>query len=339
MKAVYLKAPKEVLIHDIPSPKRKDNEVLLKVMAVGICGSDVGAYRGTNPLVTYPRILGHEIAGEVLEAPQNDKGIKVGDRVVLEPLISCGACYPCGLGRTNCCEKLAVLGVHIDGGMAEQFSHPAHLVHKVPDNIPWEQVPMAEPLTIALHAIHRAELKAKEHVVITGSGPIGLLAAQAAIVYGAVPIVVDPVDERLKLANELGVKNTINPVKENAVERIKEITKGRMAEVALEASGADAAVKASIEYVSYAGRIVLIGWPKGEVPIPTFMITKKELDVRGSRNSSKAFPESIQLIAEGKVNVVPLISKTVSLEDVPQAVIDLSEHPDKYLKITGVSTL
>lgn len=339
MKAVYLKAPKEVFIHEIPDPKRKDNEVLIKVMAVGICGSDVGAYRGTNPLVTYPRILGHEIAGEVLEAPENDRGIKVGDRVVLEPLISCGTCYPCGLGRTNCCEKLGVLGVHIEGGMAEQFTHPIHLVHKVPDNIPWEQVPMAEPLTIALHGIHRAGLKSGEHIVITGSGPIGLLAAQAAIVYGATPIVVDPVDERLQLANELGVKHTINPVKENAVERIKEITNGRMAEVAFEASGADAAVKATIDYVSYAGRISLVGWPKGEVPLPTFMITKKELDIRGSRNSAQEFPESIRLIAEGKVNVVPLISKTVLLDDVPQAVVDLSEHPEKYLKITGVAKL
>lgn len=336
MKAVYLKAPDDVFIHDIPYPVRKENEVLIKVRAVGICGSDIGAFRGTNPLVSYPRIIGHEIGGEVVEAPENDRGIKAGDRVVLEPYVYCGSCYPCSIDRTNCCEGLTVLGVHIHGGMSEQFSHPIELVHKVPDNIPWEQVPMAEPLTIALHGIHRAGLKEGEHIAITGSGPIGLLAAECALVYGAIPIVIDPVDERLKLARDLGVKHTINPVKEDAVERIKEITNGRMAEAAMEASGAAAAVRSTIDYVSYAGRIALTGWPKNEVPLPTFLITKKELDVRGARNSAWEFPEAMKLISEGKVNVAPLISKTVSLDDIPQAVRDLSDHPEKYLKITGI---
>jgi len=335
MKAVYLKNPQDVFINDVPNPVRKGNEVLIKVRSLGICGSDIGAYLGTNPLVSYPRIIGHEIGGEVLEAPENDK-IKKGDKVVVEPYIYCGSCYPCSLKRTNCCENLNVLGVHVDGGMCEEFTHPIELIHKIPHTMSWKQAAMVEPLTISLHSIHRVGLKEGEHVVITGSGTIGLLAAQAAIVYGAVPIVVDPLDSRLSLARELGIEHTINPAKEDSVERIKEITNGRMAEAVIEASGATAAIRNTIDYVSYAGRVALVGWPKGEVSLPTFLFTKKELDVRGSRTSAHEFPESIKLISQGKIQVEPVISRMVSLDEVPEAVRELSQHPDRYLKIVAV---
>jgi 2-desacetyl-2-hydroxyethyl bacteriochlorophyllide A dehydrogenase len=333
MKAILIHAPNDISIQEVSNPERKPNEVIIKVRGMGICGSDIAAYKGINPLVTYPRIIGHEIAGEVLEAPSGETEIMPGDRVVIEPYVYCGQCYPCMNQRTNCCENLAVRGVHVDGGMSELCVHPRHLVHKVPADVSWKHLAMVEPLTISVHAVQRARLAKGEHLVVTGSGPIGLLAAQYALVIGAVPIVVDPIDERLAFARLLGISHGINPDKENAVERIKEITGGRMAEAVVEASGSDAAIRSSIDYAAYSGRIALVGWPKGEVSLMTAMFTKKELDVMGSRNSVRTFPESIDLIAGNKIDVASLVTRTVSFEEVPAVVKEIAAHPEKFLKV------
>ena len=130
MKSICLKRPGDISLIDIPMQKREEDEVLIRVRSAGICGSDLGAYRGDNPLVTYPRIIGHEIAGEVVEVGADETEFRIGDRVILEPYVYCGKCYPCSIGHTNCCENLTVRGVHIDGGMAEYVSHPRHLLHK-----------------------------------------------------------------------------------------------------------------------------------------------------------------------------------------------------------------
>ena len=334
MKTVLLKKPGEIGISDIETTRRLDGQILIKVRSAGICGSDIGAYKGVNPLVSYPRIIGHEIAGEVVEVAADETEFKMGDRVILEPYVYCGKCYPCSIGHTNCCENLTVRGVHIEGGMAEYVSHPRHLLHKVPKGIPWHLVPMAEPLVIAMHAIKQAETKSGQHVVVTGAGQIGLLAAQYALTLGAIPIVVDPVDERLALARTLGVTHTINPAGCDAVAEILSITQGRMAEAVIECSGAAPAIRGAVDYVSYAGHIALVGWPKGDITMPTALFTKKELTIRGSRNSVGQFAESLRLIAEGKVNVEALLTKTVSMEETPATVADIAAHPDKYLKVT-----
>ena len=220
--------------------------------------------------------------------------------------------------------------------MADYVSHPARLLHKVPDGIPWHLVPMAEPLVIAMHAVQQAEVKAGEHMAVTGAGQIGLLAAQYALTLGAVPIVVDPVEERLALARTLGVTHTLNPMSGDINDAIRSITGGRMAEAVIECSGAAPAIRAAVDYVSYAGRIALVGWPKSDIAMPTALFTKKELTIRGSRNSVGQFPESLRLIADGRINVEALVTKTVSMEETPATVVDIAEHPDKYLKVTCV---
>ena len=336
MKAIVIHAPKHISVKEVFRPERKENEVLIKVHGMGVCGSDIGAYEGINPLVTYPRIIGHEIAGEVLEVPQGEMEIRPGNRVVIEPYVYCGKCYPCLNKRTNCCENLTVRGVHIDGGMSEFCLHPRHLVHKVPDNVSWKHLAMAEPLTISVHAVRRARLAQGEHLVVIGSGPIGLLAAQVALVIGAVPIMVDPIDERLALARSMGIAHGINPAKESAVERIKEMTGGKMAEAVVEASGNDAAIRSSMDYAAFSGRVSLVGWPKGEVSLMTAMVTKKELDVMGSRNSFQAFPESIHLIANSLIDVASLVTRTVSFEEVPTAVKEIAAYPEKFMKVVAL---
>lgn len=334
MKAVYMEKPWNIEISDVQMPKPKEGEALLRVKSAGICGSDIGAFRGTNGLVSYPRIIGHEIAGEVISIPENNKnGIKPGDRVIVDPYLYCGHCYPCSIGRTNCCVDLKVLGVHVDGGMAEYFCHPADMLLKVPDDMPWDIIPLAEPLTIALHGIHRLNLKAGEHIAINGAGPIGLLAAMVALHYGAEPIMIDLVKERLDFAKSLGVRHTINLREEDLVEKVREYTNGRMAECVMEASGANSAIRATLDIVSHAGRIALTGWPKQETPIPTDMITRKEVDVRGARTSAGEFPEAIDLIYHQKVDARRILTKVISIDEAPETIRDIEKNPGNYMKV------
>ena len=334
MRAVKFPEPWKVECIDIPEPVAKEGEALIKVRSAGICGSDIGAFRGTNPLVSYPRVIGHEVAGEILSIPEdNPRGLKVGDHVIVDPYLYCGECYPCSIGRTNCCTSLHVLGVHVEGGMCETFAHPADMLWKLPDDMPWDIAPMAEPLTIALHGIHRGGLKAGEHVSIIGAGPIGLLAAMSAIAYGAEPILIDLVDERLEMAKELGVKYVINSGKEDLVAKVAEYTDGRMAELVMECSGANPAVRSTLDIVANAGRITLTGWPKKETPLPTDAITRKEVDIRGARTSAREFEEAIELIHAGKVNVRALLTKVVSIADAPAAIMDIEKNPGNYMKV------
>ena len=329
-----MEKPWNIEISDVQMPKPKEGEALLRVKSAGICGSDIGAFRGTNGLVSYPRIIGHEIAGEVISISENNKnGIKPGDRVIVDPYLYCGHCYPCSIGRTNCCVDLKVLGVHVDGGMAEYFCHPADMLLKVPDDMPWDIIPLAEPLTIALHGIHRLNLKAGEHIAINGAGPIGLLAAMVALHYGAEPIMIDLVKERLDFAKSLGVRYTINLREEDLVEKVREYTNGRMAECVMEASGANSAIRATLDIVSHAGRIALTGWPKQETPIPTDMITRKEVDVRGARTSAGEFPEAIDLIYHQKVDARRILTKVISIDEAPETIRDIEKNPGNYMKV------
>lgn len=335
MKSVYLERPKDIYIKEIEEVLCPSGYAKIKVRAVGICGSDVSAYKGTSPMCTYPRIIGHEIVGEIVEVNDTSSNFNVGDRVILEPYVYCGRCYPCLNGRTNSCENLKVLGVHIDGGMREYISHPLQLIYRLPEGFPDEDAVMVEPLSIALHALHRLRVKEGEHVAIFGGGQIGNLSAQGVLTMGAIPILIDLLDERLEIARGVGIRNTLNPKRDDIAERIKEITNGRMAECVVEATGALSAIRSSIEVSAYTGRIALVGWPNQEVSLPTALITRKELDIYGSRNSVGEFPKAIELISSKKVNVKPLISKVVSLEEIPEYVKMLAETPERFLKVIG----
>lgn len=333
MLSVFLSEPNTIQLREQAQPTMKEGMALIRIKAAGICGSDIGAYRGTNPLVSYPRVIGHELAGEIVEIGQNSKGLKAGARVVLDPYLYCGECYPCSLKRTNCCESLHVLGVHVDGGMAEYFLHPTDMLIPLPADIPWELAPLSEPLTIALHALHRGQLKAGMNMAINGAGAIGLLAALSAMAYGAQPILIDLVEERLTFARSLGIGKTINLKTQDLFAELTAMTNGRMPQVVMEASGANSAIQNTLNMASYAGTVVLTGWPKQETLLDTGLITKKELDIRGSRTSAGEFEEALELISTGKVDVKSVLSKVVSLQEAPEAVRELSEHPDRYIKI------
>lgn len=334
MKAVNLSQPGNVALIEREKPVPGPGEALIKIMTAGICGSDIGAFRGTNNLVSYPRVIGHELAGIIESVPEdNPKGFKPGDKVIVDPYLYCGHCYPCSIGRTNCCTSLHVLGVHVDGGMAEYFCHPADMLVKMPEDMSWTDAAMAEPLTISLHGIHRGGLKAGEYCVIIGAGPIGLLAGMIAEAYGAHAILLDLVQERLDFAKELGIEYVINSRTENPEERIREITGGEMAQQVMECSGANAAIRSALDYVSHAGRITLTGWPKTETPLPTDVITRKEIDIRGARTSAGEFEEAIDLIYTKKVDIAKILTRTISIDEAPETIRDIEKNPGSYMKV------
>ena len=332
MKAVCIEKPGTIYVKDTARPVPKENEALIRVRCAGICGSDLGAFRGTNGLVSYPRVIGHEIAGEILSIPDNPKGLKAGDRVVVDPYLYCGHCYPCSIGRTNCCDDLKVLGVMVEGGMTEEITHPADMLVPIPDNVPWDLAPIAEPLTIALHGCHRLNLSAGEFIAISGAGTIGLLAALVALAYDAKPILIDMVEERLAYAKELGVERTVNLREEDLMEKVRAYTDGKLCECVMEASGANSAIRSTLDLVCHAGRIALTGWPNQETSLPTDMITRKEVDIRGARTSAGEFEEALELISTGRVDVRKILTKVVSVDEAPETLCDISEHPGNYLK-------
>ena len=337
MKAVIIEDEKKVVLGEVDAPVRKKGEALIRVKACGICGSDVSSYRIKNPQYPYPLIIGHETAGEIMEIDENDRNLKVGDRIILDPYIYCGKCYPCSKGQTNCCEQMQVLGCQTNGSMCEYFTFPVEKLIKVPDVLKWEEIPIAEPLTIALHAIHRVKVQPGEFFTVIGAGAIGLMAAVVSkVCYGATPIIVDVVDGRLKMAKDMGIEYTINSMMEDAVERISVITNGRMSECVMEASGAFPAIADSLKYAAYTGRIARTGWPKGDTTTTSALITRKELVVLGSRNSAGEFEEALDILASGKLDLSKIISKVVPFDQLPEALQQIAEHPNDFLKIVGV---
>lgn len=340
MKAVQIRNIKDICVTEVPEPVVSEEYSEIQVKSMGICGSDVHAYAGKSPNVTYPIVIGHETAGIVTKigGGSNTRGIQVGDRVVLNPYIYCGKCYPCSQGRTNCCTHLRCLGVQAGGSMSERFAHPTDLLVKIPDEIDWETCAVIEPAVIALHALHSVNMQPGEHVVVVGAGCIGMLTGIIARAKGGIPIMVDVVDERLNLARKFGMDYTVNSISQDAVEEISCLTGGRMAECVCEVSGNPAGIRATLDYAAATGRIALTGWPNQEVSLPTAYITRKEIQIRGSRTGVTAeFEEVINMVRCGKVNIKQIISKVCTLEEIPEAIRRLDAYPGENLKVIACS--
>lgn len=334
MKALYLEKPYEMYVKDVEEPKRKHGEALISIKMSGVCGTDVHSFTGNNANTIYPLIIGHEAVGTILEVDKdNPKGFKVGDRVVMEPYTGCGTCYACRLGRYNCCENLRTRGVHFDGMMTEKISHPVNKTFKVPDGLTDEQACMIEPFTIGLQAAHNAKVSEGDFCAIFGAGAIGIVCAMVCRAYGAVPVLFDPVDGKLEKARAMGFENCINNAKEDSVAYLKELTKGEMAQVILECSGAKTVLENLGKYLSFCGRVVLIGWPHHPYSqIDTGDITRKEAAVFGSRNSCNCFPESIELIQNGKLDPEHFITCVVGLDKAKELFEDIIKNPGNHMK-------
>ena len=327
MKAICVTAPYQLEIQDRPLPViQSPDEVLIKVKAAGICGSDVHIYHGTSPVATYPRVIGHEIAGEIVELGSAVNLFQIGDRVVMDPVISCGACYQCKIGRSNVCGRLKVRSLHVDGGYQEYIVMPQESVHRIPEHLLWEEAVMIEPFTIAEQTCSRAELTAADVVFIMGAGPAGLSILKRAKIAGATCFISDIVDNRLQMALRYGADAVIHAGREDVPAAISALTGGTMASVVIDAVCTVRSFEEALQVVCPAGRVITLGFNSSPSAIAQFSITARELDVRGTRLHNKKFPAVISLFEEKQLEVRDMITHRFHFLKIREA-MKLIENP------------
>jgi L-gulonate 5-dehydrogenase len=321
VKVIRVNSPKNLEICDVPEPEKVDSEeILVKVKAAGICGSDLHIYHGTSPVATYPRVIGHEFVGEIVKVGSKVEDLNVGDHVVVDPVVSCGECYPCSIGRNNVCASVKVRGVHVDGGFAEYVVLPKTSVYKISDELSWEEAALIEPFTIAAQVADRGGITEKDSVLIMGAGPIGLVILQVVKKIGAKCMVADLIDKRLELAKEIGADMVINSSKQDVSEIVFAETNGLGVTVAVEAVGLPELFEKVIKITAPAGRIVVLGFVDKPSQIPELEITKKELDVRGSRLHTNKFPQVVKWFNNRELNPKPLISHVFHFTEIKEAI-------------------
>lgn len=302
---------------EAPAVSRAD-DVLIRVKRVGICGSDMHIFHGKNPFATYPRVWGHEFAGEVAEAG-SEAAFVPGDHVVAEPIAYCGECYACRQGRGNVCQGLKVSGVHVDGGCQEYVVLPAKQVHRVPTDVPWDSAVLVEPFTIGAQASLRGRVQVGDIVLVYGAGTIGLTAMQFAKLSGATVIITDVVDGKLDFAAATGADYTVNAARENVFDRVMQITGGMGANVTIDAVCSKQSFEDALLVTSTAGRVVELSFNETASEIAPLHITKKELDVCGSRLQTGRFPVVIDALKKGALKLDGFITATYPLSRMEEA--------------------
>src|SRR5690606_36414870 len=265
MKTIVLERPGQFTLTDTPEPAGiAPGEALVRVRRVGIRGTDLKAFEGKMPFLEYPRILGHELGVEIVEIGPNDRGLKAGDLVSVEPYLNCGECIACRRGKTNCCTTLKTLGVHTDGGMREYITLPIRKLHKS-DKLSVDQLALVETLVIGAHAVRRADPEPGEFLLVIGAGPIGLTVIEAAKASGAEIIVMDINNDRLNFAQQvLGVEHAVN-VADRPLEQVREITSGDMPTQVYDATGNLQSMNNSFDYVASGGKLVFVGLMKENI--------------------------------------------------------------------------
>jgi 2-desacetyl-2-hydroxyethyl bacteriochlorophyllide A dehydrogenase len=330
MRAVIMNAPHEIETGDWDTPQPGPGEVLISVSAAGICAGDMYFFQGKNPYAVYPQICGHEVAGTILELGAGVAGLAVGAKVAVEPFIGCGKCYPCRVGKSNCCANLRIIGVHVPGGYAEYLTAPASHIHPIPDGLSLFDATFAEPVAIGVQACRRAEV-GQEYVLILGCGPIGLALIEVARARGAHVVATDILEARLEVARQLGAE--VLKADEKLLNTILEQTNGEGAPVVIEATGSPQAMEQTVDLVAAGGRICIVGLVKKGtmVQFPGLDFTRKEMTIVGSRASVNCFPESLQLLASGAIQY-PKVATRFDLWDAPRVFHELADHPGSVQK-------
>jgi len=319
MRTLVCNSPGSFEYRDLPVPQHYNGHVLLKITNIGICGTDLHAFEGTQPYFEYPRVLGHELSGEIVDV-NGASGFRNGDQVAVLPYFSCGRCIACRNGKPNCCTSIRVCGVHVDGGMAEYFAVPATSL--IPGGgLPLQHLAVVEPLAIGAHGIRRAGVQTGEFVLVIGAGPIGIAAMEFARLAGARVIAMDTNPQRLAYCREKKYAAFIvNPKDDDAHDRLLEITDGDMATLVIDATGNQAAINSGIQYLAHGGRYVLIGLQKGDLIFNHPEFHKRESTLMSSRNATRQdFEYVIDCIRKGLVRPDDYISGTLSFDETAAA--------------------
>jgi threonine dehydrogenase-like Zn-dependent dehydrogenase len=313
MRKIVLQEPERFIDLEAAPPVAGLGEALVRIHRVGICGTDFHAFVGAHAFVTYPRVLGHELAGEVLQVGSNDYGLGPGDRCAIEPYLSCGRCRACQLLRPNCCEDLKVFGIHLDGGMQGLLAIPISLLHSSA-KLSLDQLALIEPLSVGAHAVQRSGLKRGENALVIGAGPIGLAVMQFARAQGANVHAVERNESRHDFVRRFGIDISSEPG-------------DRLADVVFDATGDAAAMADSLKYASTAGRVVFVGITKEPVRIDDPLLHRREMTLYASRNSCHQFPRIIQMIEQDTIDAEPWITDRLGLADVPHRFPKLRTQP------------
>jgi len=334
MKAFTVTEPYRTAIREIDPPRPAPDEVLLRVRYVGLCGSDLKTFRGLNPLVSYPRIPGHEISASVAAAGDEvPADWPVGARVTLSPYTSCGRCTACRRGRPNACRENQTLGVQRDGALTEHLAVPWRKLFAAPD-LPWKEAALVEPLTVGGHAVGRGEVGPADTVAVIGCGLIGLGAVAAAARREARVIAVDIDDAKLDVARKAGARHAVNTAAADLHRALQDLTDGNGPDVVLEAAGTAPTFRAAAEEAAFAGRIVYIGYVREPVAYETRLFVQKELDLRGSRNAlPDDFADAIRLLAAGRFPVADVITRVFPLDRAGEALAGWHAAPSTITRI------
>jgi L-iditol 2-dehydrogenase len=321
MKALLLSEYKHLDVAEVPRPAPAPDEVLIRVTACGICGSDVHGYDGSSGRRIPPLVMGHEAAGVVAETGAQVRGFRPGDRVTFDSTIFCGECDFCRRGEVNLCDRRQVAGVSCGdyrraGAFAEFIAVPERIVYKLPEALSWTEAAMLEAVSVALHAVRVSGVRGGERALVVGSGMIGLLTLQAARAAGCREVLIADVDaSRLELARAVGADAALHLSGVDLAAEIGRRTGGRGMDVVFEAVGRPETIRTAIECCRKGGTIGLIGNISPEVTIPLQMVVSRELRLQGSAASSGEYPQAMELVASGRIQVKPLISAVAPLEE------------------------
>ena len=328
MRTIIISEPRKVAVTENEMPKVKEGEALLKLLYGGICGSDLGTYRGTFAYASYPRIPGHEFSAQIVEIGENDRGLKPGMIVTCNPYFNCQKCYSCERGLVNCCESNETMGAQRDGAFSEYITMPIERIYDGKGLNP-KQLALIEPFCISYHGVSRADVKKGDKVLVIGAGTIGVLAAIAAKAKGGEVYIVDVAEEKLQYAYEtFGLAGMIkNDSKEEFMNRVNEITGEHHGfDVCIEAVGLPSTFQNCIDASAYGGRIVLIGVGKKNLDFNFTLIQKKELNIFGSRNALKAdFTELIDLVKSGEIDLEKIVMNPDSTDVKKKSEYELDE--------------
>jgi len=329
MKAFRIDGPGVAGVVEIPAVEVGAGEVLLRVKMVGMCGTDLNTFRGRNAMVTFPRVVGHEVAAEVVESGE---GLVPGTAVTMSPYTSCGRCASCRHGRPNACQFNETMGVQRDGAMTEYISVPREKLYAAKLSV--RELCLVEPLTVGFHAAARGRVTGKDTVAVFGCGGVGLGAIASAAFRGAETIAIDMDDAKLEIARKAGAKHLIHSKREDLHERLQAITGGLGPDVMIEAIGLPQTFRAAVEEVAFTGRVVYIGYAKEPVVYETRLFVQKELDILGSRNAlPEDFHEVIRMLEAGRFPVEDAVSAIVPMEDAARLLAEWSDSPAKFTKI------
>ena len=334
MKAIQISAPRLVELIDRPPVDPKQSEAILKLHYGGICGSDLGSYRGTFAYFSYPRIPGHEFSAEIVEIGSNDKGLKPGMLVTANPYFNCGRCYACSKGLVNACMDNQTMGSQRQGAFAEFITMPIGRIHDG-KGLDAKTLALIEPFCIASHGIQQAHPDAHDRVLVIGTGTIGLMAAMAARMEGCEVVVSDISPNKLALAGQFGFdQGILNDDKEHFAEQVNQYTQGAGFDIVIEAVGLPSTFLAAVDSAAHGGRVIQIGVGKEHADFNFTLIQKKELHVIGSRNAlDRDFAYVISMAKQGKINLKGLISSVYPYEQASEAFAEFDRNAGSILKI------